>query len=161
MEFTAVHSSEATNASCPFCRRPSVSLLSSSFPLLWMWENLVKHKSYHCSNLLKTLHWHPLPSRTSLNSSAWPQWPDQPQQFVHSLGSGMFYFSWGSLSTLSLSMCCFLTHNLKILDWFSPISPSYLILNIILGRGLSWPQTWWDSTALWTWSSPDLIEISF
>lgn len=109
MEFTAVGSSEATNTSHPYYRWPPISLPSSSFPPLWRWGILVKHKSDHCSHLPKTLQWHPLPSR-SRNSSAWPLHGSQDEASLTAcLLSGPWLLLLSlRLSPLSLSMCCFL-----------------------------------------------------
>lgn len=134
MEFTAVYSSEATNTSCPFYRRPSVSFLSSSFPPLWMWESPLKHKSDHCSHLLKTLQWHPLPSRRGWNCSAWPQWPDQPLSL--STLWALAYFTFLEVLSLLWAFPCAAsspTTSKSLTD--SVLLPlHYLTLNFILGR---------------------------
>lgn len=102
MEFTAVHSSETTNTSCPYYRWPPISLPSGSFPPLWMWGNSKQIWSLlspaqnpsEASTALKKLE---LPSMASPRLP----WPGQPLS-LSTWGCGFFYFP----EVLSLLWAC-------------------------------------------------------
>lgn len=140
MEFTTVHSSEATNTSGPSYRKPSRSFLSSSFPPLRIWESPLKPKSDHCSHLLKTLQWHPLPSRRTWTASAWPQWADQPLSLspLWALACSTFFevltLLWAFPCAASSSTTSKSSTNSVLLPFHS------LTLNLILGRPFLTPN---------------------
>lgn len=59
MEFTAVHSKEATNTSRPYYRWLPTSLPSSSFPPLWKWGILLRQiwlTAFTCPKPLSGIH---------------------------------------------------------------------------------------------------------
>ena len=124
MEFTAVHSKEATNTSRPYYRWLPTSLPSSSFPPLWKWGILLRQiwlTAFTCPKPLSGIH---CPQEVKLSHGSHAQ-----DSLLACLLSGLclLLLPWGALSSEPFHvLLSSLKYNLKVLGH------PYLILNLLL-----------------------------
>ena len=154
MEFTAVHSKEATNTSRPYYRWLPTSLPSSSFPPLWKRGILLRQiwlTAFTCPKPFSGIH---CPQEVKLSHGSHAQ-----DSLLACLLSGLCLL----LFTLRCSLlwafpraASSLKYNLKVLGH------SYLILHLLLWK-LFLPPNLIRYKALWTWSiiRPDWVLFFF